>query len=149
MPQHRREHALHGQLLLAEGLPGAVPLALGAAHDPDAVLAATVAPAVEPAVEALDLEPGPLEQRAPLLGLGPRERHRRPAAVAGDGQDEPAPLDVPVGALPDPGLSLEPARVRLGDVLGARAEDVEHVPAARDEQPARGAERPEALFVVL
>ncbi len=41
---------------------------------------------------------------------------------------------VPVGALEDALLALEPEAVGLGDVLGARCEHVEHEPAARLEQ---------------
>ena len=50
-------------------------------------------------------------------------------------------LGVPVGALPDPGLALEPATVRLPHVLFARRKDVEHEPAAGEEQLARGSQR--------
>ena len=56
---------------------------------------------------------------------------------------------VPVGALEDPGLALEPAAVRLGDVVRRRREDVEDEAAARLEQPVHGAERRAAVGVRL
>jgi hypothetical protein len=56
-------------------------------------------------------------------------------------QREDAALEVPVCALPDPGLALEPAPLRLLDVLGARREDVEDEAPARHEERERGRER--------
>ena len=56
-------------------------------------------------------------------------------AVAAHAQDQRARLLVPVGALPDARLALEPAAVRLGDVVGAGREDVEDEAAAGREQP--------------
>ncbi len=57
-------------------------------------------------------------------------------------------VEVPVGALVDAGLALDPAAVRLLDVLAGRREDVEDEPAARPEQLARRAQRLEPLVVV-
>src|SRR5205823_2945193 len=54
---------------------------------------------------------------------------------------------VPLRALEDPGLALEPAAVGLFDVLAARREDVEDEAAAGAEEAAGGAECAEALGV--
>ena len=56
---------------------------------------------------------------------------------------------VPVGALEDARLALEPEAVRLLDVLAARGEDVEDEAAARLEQAARRAQRAELLGLGL
>ena len=53
------------------------------------------------------------------------ELHRRIALARAHRQPERPRLGVPVGALEDAGLALEPESVSLGDVLGARREDVE------------------------
>ena len=83
---------------------------------------------------SLDLtKPASLEQVVPALGREPGEAHassRRPGR-ARRASAYAASL-VPVGALPDPGLALEPAAVRLVDVLPARREDVEDEPPAGD-----------------
>jgi hypothetical protein len=52
---------------------------VASAADPDGVLVVLVRPAVEPAVERLDLEPRPVDQPAPLQRGEPV--HRRPAAA--------------------------------------------------------------------
>ena len=77
--------------------------------------------AVEPAVDGLDREPLVREQLPPLGDGEPRERHLRLGVAAADAQDQRPRVLVPVGALPDARLALEPAAVRLGDVLGAAA----------------------------
>src|SRR5207244_5434456 len=56
-------------------------------------------------------------------------------------------LRVPVGALVDPGLALDPSAVRLGNVVGTRGEDVEDQPAAGQEELPRRRERLAALAV--
>src|SRR5581483_8359390 len=55
---------------------------------------------------------------------------------------------VPVRPLEDAGLPLEPAAVRLRDVLAARGEHVEDEAPARREQAARGAEGAQLLALV-
>ena len=55
---------------------------------------------------------------------------------------------VPVGALEDLGLALEPARVCVRDVVLRRLEHVEDEPAAGQKQLAGGLERLDALGVV-
>src|SRR5919106_587272 len=87
------------------------------ARNPDRVLASPVRPPVEPAVVRHDLETGPLDHGAPLVRGAPREHHRRLFVPAADGERERPLVDVPVGALEDPGLALEPAAVRLRDVV--------------------------------
>ena len=57
-------------------------------------------------------------------------------------------VEIPVGALVDARLALDPAAVRLLDVLAGRREDVEDEAAARPQQLARGAQRLEPLLVV-
>src|SRR3954467_5605613 len=87
------------------------PLSASSAADPDRVLAAAPALAVEPPVERLDIEPLLVEYGPPLRNRKPRERHlrlrRRPAQAQDQG---PRPL-VPVGALPNTRLALDPATV--------------------------------------
>ena len=66
------------------------------------------------------------------------ELHRRIALARAHRQPERPRLGIPIGALEDAGLPLEPEPVRLGDVLGARREDVEHEGAAGlQEHPGR------------
>jgi hypothetical protein len=74
------------------------------------------------------------------------ERGRRSGAP--DREDERPRADVPVGALEDPRLALQPEAVGLLDVLVARREHVEDEPAARLEQRRRGGERTELLPLV-
>src|SRR5207253_4520796 len=62
-------------------------------------------------------------------------------------KDEDLRLGVPVGALVDPGLALDPAALRLGDVVGAGGEDVEDQAAVRQEEVARGGQRLVTLAV--
>src|SRR5712691_991100 len=114
----------------------------GADRDPDGVFAAAVGPPVEPAVARLDDEARLAEQGAPLGRREPGEHHRRLARVAADGERQRPRLRVPVGPLVDPGLPLEPAPVRLGDVVGAGREDVEDEPPTGHEHLADGRERP-------
>src|SRR5207244_10236868 len=66
-----------------------------------------------------------------------RERERRRAALASYGQRERPLLRVPVGALEDSRLPLEPAAVRVRDVVRPGGEDVEDEPAARNEERMR------------
>src|SRR5215212_5770581 len=87
------------------------------ARDPNRVLSAEVRPPVEPAVARLDREAFVLEQGAPLVRVEPGELHRRPGLGTPDGERQRARLLVPVGALVDLRLALEPAPVRLLDVL--------------------------------
>ena len=80
----------------------------------------------------------PPGRAAPPLGRRePGEQHRRRLLAAPHGERQRPLALVPVGALEDPGLALEPAAVRLLDVLAARGEDVEDEPAAREQQLAR------------
>src|SRR5881396_1327616 len=95
------------------------------ATDPDGVLVAAPGAAVEPAVDRVDDQALPLEQRAPLRDREPGEAHLGLACAAADAEEQGARLLVPVGALPDPRLALDPAAVRVGDVVGRRREDVE------------------------
>src|SRR3954447_23179979 len=114
----------------------------GFAGDPDRVFATCVRPAVEPAVAGDYLEARLLEQRPPFVVREPGEHEGRRGAPAAHRQCQRARVRVPVGTLEDPGFALEPAAVRVGDVLRARREDVEHEPAARQEQLAGRAQRP-------
>src|SRR5690348_11330621 len=93
---------------------GIPPTLLDAPRDPDRVLAAAVGAAVEPAVQGDDLEAGPVEQAAPVLRRRPGELHRRAVAVVVPHRQRQQPcLLVPVRALPDARLPLDPAAVRL------------------------------------
>jgi hypothetical protein len=71
--------------------------------------------------------------------------HRRGLLATAHGEGERPAALVPVGALEDPALALDPAPVRVLDVLAARREDVEDDPPTFDEQLAGGAERAEAV----
>src|SRR6187551_1607043 len=117
--------------------------------DPDAVLAAGEQPAVEPAVADLDLEAAHVEQHAPLHWGKPRERHGGGAGRASDREGERARGGVPVGALEDARLALQPAAVGLLDVVLRRGEDVEDEAAARWEEIVNGGERADPLRVGL
>ena len=76
------------------------------------------------------------------------ELHRRGLPVAApDGQDERPAVQVPVGPLEDPGLSLDPEPVRLLDVLAARGEDVEDEEPVGLEERSRRRERAGLLGV--
>ena len=65
---------------------------------------------------------------------------RRFVAPAHGERECPAAL-VPVGALEDPALTLDPAAVRVPNVLATRREDVEDDPPTLNQQLACGAER--------
>src|SRR5215210_118925 len=119
-----------------------------AAGDPDRVFATGVWPAVEPAVVRLDVEPGRLDQRSPLLRRQPPELQRRLAALAANGQRQRARPRVPLGAFEDARLALEPAAGRFGDIVVARCEHVEREAARREEEVARRAESTEPCVVV-
>ena len=87
----------------------------------DDVLAAGVRPAVEPAPLRLDVEAGAVEQQPPLGRREPGEMHRRRLLAAAHRQRQRPLALVPVGALEDPRLALEPAAVRVLDVLARSA----------------------------
>ena len=76
------------------------------------------------------------------------QAHRRGRCATAHREGQGAGHLIPVGALEDAALALEPAAVCLGDVLGARGEDVEHEPAARFEQRARGPQGAQLLRLV-
>ena len=69
-----------------------------------------------------------------------RAASSRPPRPPNRERERPRAL-VPVGALEDPGLALDPAAVRRLDVLAVRREDVEDEPPRREEQLAGGGER--------
>src|SRR5918996_126266 len=117
--------------------------------DEDHVLVLCVWPLVEPAVERLDLEPCPVEEAKPLGRREPVEPERGLVLARADGERERARARVPDRALEDPGLALEPAIVRLLDVLPARREDVEDVGAAPNEECARRSQSDELLRLRL
>src|SRR3954471_1785191 len=121
---------------------------LFATGDPDAVLAAGEGPAVEPAVALEHLEAGLGEERVPPLGLEPPERHRRGALPAAHRECERLLREIPVGALVDSRLALDPAAVCRLDVLPGRREDVEDEAPAGPEQLAGRPERLQPLLVL-
>src|SRR6266540_1571777 len=88
-----------------------------------------------------------LQQGPPLVGREPRKRHRRLARFSANRQGKRPSLLVPDGAFEDAGFRLEPAVVRLRDVLRAWSEHVEDEAAARHEQLAGSGERPAAILV--
>ena len=115
----------------------------------DHVLAALEGSGVEPAVERIDLEARLLDQTEPL-GCGQPVQAEARAVVAGAHRErERAGGLVPDCALEDAGLALEPAVVRLVDVLAARRKHVEHEPALRLEELTRGTKRPQLLGLGL
>ena len=71
--------------------------------------------------------------------------HRRGFLSPAHGEGERPAAFVPVGALEDPALALDPAPVRVANVLLARCEDVEDDPPALDQQLAGGAQRAQAV----
>ena len=73
-------------------------------------------------------------------------RTSSPAVRRADGERQRARVLVPVGALEDSRLALEPAAVRLLDVLPARREDVEDEVPVRLEERVR---RPEGAKLLL
>src|SRR5262249_42761 len=72
---------------------------------------------VDPAVAREDCEAGVGEERVPACGLEPPQRHRRLALRAAHRERQRLLLEIPVGALVDPRLPLDPTAVRLLDVL--------------------------------
>ena len=76
-------------------------------------------------------KPASLEQGAPVVGREPGEAHGRLAAAPRTRSVRTRRSRSQSRALPDPRLALEPAAVRLLDVVAARREDVEDEPAAR------------------
>src|SRR5213592_2512197 len=116
--------------------------------DPDGVFTPRVRTTVEPAEAADDLEAGLLETLAPLVRGEPSEHKRRRAGLTADGERQRPRFGVPVGPLEDAGLALEPAAVRLRDVVGVGREDVEHEPPAWDQELARRVQRAQPLAVV-
>ena len=113
--------------------------------DPDRVLAARERAPIEPAVARDDGEAAPLEQVAPLEDGEPRELHLRLAVGAADGEGEGAGVLVPAGALEDAGLALDPAPVRLLDVLAGGGEDVEDELSVREEELVRRRQGAQAI----
>src|SRR4029077_8737281 len=101
------------------------------AGDPYAVLAAGERAPVEPPVAGEHVEARLGEERVPPFGLDPPERHRRGALRAADREGERLRREIPVRPLVDAGLALDPAAVRLLDVLARRRGDV-------DEEAFRG-----------
>src|SRR6187399_3142020 len=116
--------------------------------DPDLVFAALVRATVEPAVELLGHEACVLDQGVPLGRRQPVEREARALLGAPDGERERPSALVPVGALEDARLALEPDAVGLLDVLGVRCEDVEHEAAAGLEERGGGRDRAALLRLV-
>ena len=104
-----------------------------------------VRPPVEPAVERLDLEARLVEEAQPLGRREPVEAERRSCLARAHRERERPRALVPDRALEDPRLALEPAVVRLLDVLPARREHVEDEAPVRLEQRARGAQRAQLL----
>src|SRR6185369_4596192 len=86
-------------------------------RDPDGIFTAVVRPPVEPAVACIDREAGFCEQCVPAFGLEPPELHRRLAARPAYRERECLLEHVPVRALVDSGLALDPPAVRLVDVV--------------------------------
>src|SRR5512132_773730 len=121
---------------------------LGAPRDEDHVFAPAVRGAVEPAIAGLDHVPGFLEQVDPLVARDPGEGHSRGAVRALDRERQRPRVRVPVCALVDVRFALEPAAVRLGDVVVARGEDVEDQASSRDESRSSRSERLCAVAVV-
>src|SRR5262249_15354995 len=117
--------------------------------DPDRILVTRVRRAVEPAVEPLDDEARLGEQLLPALDRHPGELELGLGAVAAHAEDERLRRLVPVGALEDPRLALDPAPVRRRDVVGAGCEDVEDEAAAVAQPRAHGTERGAAVVVGL
>ena len=76
------------------------------------------------------------------------ELHRRRLLVPPNGEDECPLARIPVGALEDAGLALEPQAVGRCDVLVARREHVEHESASGLEHRGCSAERPASVVVV-
>jgi hypothetical protein len=122
---------------------------VGPTGDPDGVLAALIWTHVEPAVAGDDLEVRLLEQVPPFVRRTPGEVHAGLTALPAHGEREDAPSEIPVGPLPDPRLALEPAAVRLLDVLAARGEDVEDETPAGHEEAAHGSKGLEPFCVGL
>jgi hypothetical protein len=119
-----------------------------AAADPDAVLTALVGAAIEPAVILDDIEASQVEQPPPLERREPVQAHRRGRLASAHRERQGARDLIPVGALENAALALEPATVGLGDVLCTGAEHVEHEAAARLEQRASGLQGTELLVLV-
>src|SRR5215213_4401158 len=124
-------------------------LTLSPDRHPHRVLAAAIRSAVEPPVVCDDVEACAFEERAPVVGVEPCELHRALAARTAHRQRQHPPLDVPVGALEDPRLPLEPASVRLRDVVRPGGEDVERERPPGEQELARGAERSQPFVVVV
>ena len=119
---------------------------LRASAHPHLILAAVPLPPVEPAVERLDDEPGVLDQRVPLRRREPVELHRRCCSSLRTESDELPCALVPVGALEDAALALEPQAVGLLDVLalGVKTSKTRWPPgsSSRAAAAAPGASRP-------
>src|SRR5262249_60491416 len=81
----------------------------------------------------------------PLGFLQPVQRETRADLAAAHGEPQRSCALVPVGALEDGRLSLQPAAVGLLDVLARRREDVEHELSLRLEEPVRRSKSAELL----
>ena len=90
-----------------------------------------------PGTRRVLLEAGLREERVPALGFDPPECHRRGALLPAHRQRERLRHEIPVGSLVDARLALDPAAVRLLDVLAGRSEDVEDQPSAGEDVEAR------------
>ena len=113
------------------------------------VLLAVERAAIEPAVDGFDVELRQVEKAEPLGGREPVQAEGGGGVTGANGEGERPRGLVPVGSLEDPGLALEPATVRLVDVLAARCEDVEDEATLGREQLACGSERAELLVLGL
>jgi hypothetical protein len=76
------------------------------------------------------------------------DRHARCIRVS-PGEGEHPLVEVPIRSLPDSRLALEPAAVRLLDVVAARGEDVEDEAPAREQECVDGLERLDPVLVGL
>ena len=84
-----------------------------------------------------------------LIASAAVEQTTMDAGTPANGQRERAVLSVPLGPLPDSRLALEPASVRVGDVVGTGRKDVEDQPSVRCEVLRDGAQRGPAVAVGL
>src|SRR3954453_21139993 len=104
------------------------------ACDPDGVFAAVVRPSVEPAVARFDPEPCFCKQCVPPFRLEPPQLHRRIAARSPHRERKRLLFHVPVRALVDTRLALDPTSIRLVDVVLRRLEHVEDETSVRPQE---------------
>ena len=110
------------------------------ARDPHRVLASRERPAIEPAVARDDGEARLGEQRLPPRGLEPPQRHRRLAGLAAHRQRQRLTLEIPVGALEDARLALEPADPCVSSTSssdGAKTSKMSRPPGTSSSRAAR------------